>query len=336
MSEIISKFKFYSHALVDMHVLKRAELKYMPEYIALEVTNSCNFKCAFCPQSNPKHHKNVPKTYLDKDSCRLFLSKIRDAGIVTNLMHWTLDGEPFMNQNFAELVHISSEYGFTNTYFASNGMFCTVERLSDFPLDKVKLNIAIDFCADKDYFEKVRGTHNSWGRILRNIKNILQNPITSSVNLEITDISSFSENNSKELIDNFLKLKKIFGEQDNITYFTRTFHNATGFVSSNLKKDNTYHLCPYPWTHFRIASNGDIVLCCRDLEHKTVLGNLNTQSVLDIWNGKPMLNARNSLLKQRPQDIVACQDCDLPFDNSKFSVKNFYKSAVGRMQLFST
>jgi molybdenum cofactor biosynthesis enzyme MoaA len=103
----------------------------MPEYIAIEVTNVCNFRCKFCPQSDPNHHHVVPKSYLDPETCALFLQKIRDAGITTNLMHWTLDGEPFMHKGFAELVRISAEYGFTNTHFASNGMLCTVDRLME-------------------------------------------------------------------------------------------------------------------------------------------------------------------------------------------------------------
>lgn len=334
--QITSKLGFYGSALINMHILKKSKLEYMPEYIALEVTNVCNFKCAFCPQSDPKHHDVVPKAYLDENSCRLFLSKIRDAGIVTNLMHWTLDGEPFMNKRFAELVHISAGYGFTNTYFASNGMLCTVDRLMDFPIDKVRLNISIDFCADKVYFEKVRGSRNSWEQVSENIKNILRDPRTSNVGLEITDISSFSENDPKKLTRNFLELKEIFGQHHNIKYHTRTFHNATGFIIPSTPKGNKrYHLCPYPWTQFRIASNGDIVICCRDLDHKTVLGNLKTQSVSEIWNGQSMLNARNSLLDKAPECVAACKGCDLPFDDTKFSLKNIYKAAIGRMQLFS-
>lgn len=332
---MISKLGFYGRALSSMHIQKKLKLEYMPEYIALEVTNVCNFKCSFCPQSDPKHHDVVPKSYLDNESCRLFLSKVRDAGIVTNLMHWTLDGEPFMNKRFAELVHISAEYGFTNTYFASNGMLCSVKRLMEFPLTKVKLNIAIDFCADKEYFEKVRGTRNSWEQVSQNIKEILRDPRTSNVGLELTDISSFSEKKPESLAHAFVELKKIFGQHDNIKYHTRTFHNATGFLSSKENRKDKYHLCPYPWTHFRIASNGDVVICCRDLDRKTVLGNLKTQSVSEIWNGEAMLNARNSLLKKAPENVAACMGCDLPYDDTKFSLKNIYGAAIGRMQLFS-
>lgn len=334
--QIISKLRFYGYAFINMYILRKSKLTYMPEYIALEVTNVCNFKCAFCPQSNPKHHDIISKSYLDKESCALYLRRIREAGITTNLMHWTLDGEPFMNKYFAELVHVSAIYGFTNTYFASNGMLCSVERLMDFPMDKVRLNIAIDFCADRAYFENVRGTRNSWKQVLSNIKSILRDPRTQNVRLELTDISSFSEQDPERLSQGYKALKKLFGEHNNIKYRTRTFHNATGFLLHKKQiKTNSYHLCPYPWTHFRIASNGDVVICSHDLDHKTVLGNLKFQSVSEIWNCEPMLIARRNLLDKTPEGVVACKHCDTPFDDAKFTIKNYYLAARGRMQLFS-
>ncbi|NQT13238.1 MAG: SPASM domain-containing protein [Planctomycetes bacterium] len=241
-----------------------------------------------------------------------------------------------MNKRFAELVHISAKYGFTNSCFASNGMLCTVKRLLEFPLDKVRLNITIDFCADKTYFEEVRGTHNSWDQVSSNVKAILQDPRTQNVGVELTDITSFSEKDPKKLAQAFQALKQMFGQHENIKYVTRTFHNATGFISSEPPdRKQKYHLCPYPWTHFRIASNGDVVICCRDLDHKTVLGNLKTQSVSEIWIGEPMLRARRCLLDKTPELVAACKGCDLPYDDTKFSLKNLCRAAVGRMQILS-
>lgn len=331
-----SKLSFYGRAALDMYVFQRDELSFMPEYVALEVTNVCNFRCAFCPQSDPEHHMRVPQTYLDAGTCELFLRKIRQAGIQTELMHWTLDGEPFMNKQFAELVRISADYDFTNTFFASNGMLCTIDRLMEFPLDKVRLNIAIDFCANKDYFEEVRGTSNSWDRVKGNIEAILNNERTSNVRLELTDISSFSESDPEALSRAFEALQRLFGKHPRIKYRTRTFHNAAGFLELQPgKQQGAYHLCPYPWTHLRIASNGDVVICCRDLEHKTVVGNLKTQEVAEIWNGAAMKDVRRNLLDKTPECIGACNGCDLPYDDSKFTVTNIYRAARGRMQIFA-
>ncbi len=333
---LVNKLNYYKKVAVNMYIKKNTFLNYKPEYIALELTNVCNFTCSFCPQSNPNHHEIVPKSYLSEEACRLYLSKIRNAGITTNLMHWTQDGEPFLNTKFPNIVAISKDFGFNNTFFATNGTYCNIKTLSKFPLDEVRLNLAIDFCADKNYFEKIRGTSGSWDRVEKNIRDILETRKTKNVGIVLTDISSFEEQDKKVILDNLSNMKKLFGKSKNLVYRTRTFHNATGSISPIFGKNKSlrYNLCPYPWSHFRITSSGDVVICCRDLDRKTVIGNLNYQSVDEIWNGKEMLYVRESLLNQSPNSVSACSGCDLPYDNAKFSLRNIYRAALGRMQIF--
>lgn len=338
---IYKKIGYYTKVLKEMYVTKRKIVSYMPEYIAVEVTNICNFKCAFCPQSDPAHHSYVPMSYLDEENCSLFLSKIRNAGIKTNLIHWTLDGEPFMHKDFHKLCWIGVQYGFTNAHFATNGMLCSADRLLQFPVNECRFNLAIDFCADREYFETVRGSANSWQRIKNNVVNIITDARFSNVYIELTDISSFSISNERDAQSRFEALKGLFRDcldgHSRISYRTRTFHNATGFLSPVRKnKGRSYHLCPYPWTHLRVASNGDIVACCRDLRHKTVLGNLKTESVVGIWNGIPMQELRQALLAEQPEKIAACKGCDMPYDDSKFTLQNIGRAAKGRLQLFTS
>jgi radical SAM protein with 4Fe4S-binding SPASM domain len=331
----IDRASYYLRAFLNMHVWRQTSLPYMPEYIGMEVTNVCNFKCAFCPQSDPAHHDIVPKTYLDKESCALYLRKIREAGIKTDLMHWTLDGEPFMHRGFADLVNVSADFGFTNTFFASNGVLCTVDRLLAFPLDRVRINLTIDFCADSEYFEKVRGTKGSWQRVLDNVRNVIADDRMNNVTIELTDIASYSTQDPSALAASFASLQGLFEKSDRLRFRTRTFHNATGYLKSNKRKSQRYHVCPYPFAHFRIASNGDVVSCSRDLQHKSVLGNLRHQSVEEIWNGEKFQNFRQALFDREPSRNGACRGCDLPYDSAKFSLANVYKAARGRSQVFT-
>ena len=329
----LRRIAYYAHVFYTMKT-HAIITRYMPEYVAIEVTNACNFKCAFCPQSDPKHHEIVPRTYLSEEQCELFLGKIRASGIRTNLMHWTLDGEPFMHKNFHRLCEIGVAYGFTNSHFASNGMLCTAEQLLKFPIDKCRFNIAIDFCADKEYFEQVRGTEKSWERVNNNVTALLTNENLSNVHIEMTDISSFSIADKNKLAQNFSRLKELFPKNQRITFRPRTFHNATGYLNAPGKVKTKYHLCPYVWTTLRIASNGDVVACCRDLQHKTVLGNLHHEEISEIWNGPRMQQLRRNLVCKRPDLSRACRDCDLPHDKSKFTFRNVLRAAKGRIQFF--
>ncbi len=327
----IWKLVHYTRVFYNWRIKKRVSVPYMPEDIAVEITNVCNFKCAFCPQSDPNHHELVPKSYLDPETVDLFLSRVRDAGVKTNTIHWTHDGEPFMNKRFHEICAVGGRHGFTNAYFATNGMLLTEDRIKQLPSDST-YTFTIDYCSDRDYFETVRGTKGSWETVKTNIENILKNH--DHINLEVTDISAFSIEDADIVKANYEALIDLLPDSERLKVWTKTFHNATGFVSKKIKKNDRYNLCPYPWTSLSVASNGDVVACCRDLQHKTVLGNLKFQSLPEIWNGTAMLELRQNLVDRKPECSAACEGCDLPYDADKFSMKNIIKTVRGRLQVF--
>jgi radical SAM protein with 4Fe4S-binding SPASM domain len=331
----LNKISYYTRAYFEMHIAKRTVVSYLPEYIGVEITNVCNFKCSFCPQSDFNHVSFVPRTYLNEEKCGSYLRSLREAGVKTDLIHWTLDGEPFMNKDFHKLCHLGVKYGFTNAFFATNGVLCTVDRLMEFPIDECKFTLSIDYCADEELFEKNRGTKNSWEKIKENIIAIMQDERLSNIFIGLTDISSYVFDDKKELKKRYNDLKELFGCHPKISYWTKTFHNATGFLSKAINRSQKYHLCPYPWTTLRIAANGDIVACCRDLRHETILGDLNASGLKEIWNGKSMQMLRKVLLDKKPERAKACKGCDLPYDDSKFTFGNLVKVAKGRIQLFS-
>lgn len=59
-----------------------------------------------------------------------------------------------------------------------------------------------------------------------------------------------------------------------------------------LNKDGK-RICCNPWTHFEINNaNGDVTMCC---DYGSVLGNVNEQSIADIWNGKKYQQVRREM-----------------------------------------
>ncbi len=54
-------------------------------------------------------------------------------------------------------------------------------------------------------------------------------------------------------------------------------------------------VCFNPWTHFEVNStNGDVTMCC---DVPTVLGNVNDQSILEIWKGPGYQRARQRMFE---------------------------------------
>jgi radical SAM protein with 4Fe4S-binding SPASM domain len=332
---VLSKLVQAGRAFYHWRLRRSTRLPYQPIEISLELTNRCNFKCAFCPQSDPAHFARVPPTSINPEQANEILRKLRAGGIRGTVIHWTLDGEPFMNKRFHEVLAAAGAWGFHTHHLATNGYFMSPERLRQLPSQGHRYVLTPDFCSDEAYFEEHRGTPGSWKVVLENIRGCLADAALAHLHFEVTDISSYRIRDPDELRRRFEALRALFPRSDRISFHQRTFHNATGHlpIAEDKLGRGEYHLCPYPWFSFTIASNGDVVACCRDLEHKTVLGNLLEQELDAVWNGERYQALRRDLLGRQPERQAACRNCDMPYDAAKFSLGNLTKTALHRLLL---
>jgi MoaA/NifB/PqqE/SkfB family radical SAM enzyme len=88
-------------------------------------------------------------------------------------------------------------------------------------------------------------------------------------------------------------------------------HNWAGTL--NTESDVNYP-CYRPWLTFTVLWDGRVSLCCADFDGKTILGDLNTHSIAEIWNAQPYRDVRRQHLESGGPDI--CRACDLPRKDS--------------------
>jgi radical SAM protein with 4Fe4S-binding SPASM domain len=330
----VRKIAAYLRIFYHWRLRRSTVLDYLPEDLSIELTNTCNFKCAFCPQSDPEHFQRVARTALSPAQASTLLQKIRAGGVRTNVIHWTLDGEPFVNSEIGPICDAALEHGFNVFIFATNGYFLSRERLASLPTRRgAQYTLCVDFCADQEYFETYRGTKTSWARVRDNIRHALEDDSLKHVRFRVTDISSFTVRDRLQLQERMTALSGLF-PPGRISFDARVFHNMAGFLPGMVeekKRRSGYHVCPYPWASLVIASNGDVVACCRDLEHRSILGNLFTEDLGSVWNGERYRRLRENLVQAKPEANPACRNCDMPWDGDKLSLRHILDRAVHRL-----
>jgi radical SAM protein with 4Fe4S-binding SPASM domain len=67
--------------------------------------------------------------------------------------------------------------------------------------------------------------------------------------------------------------------------------------------------CPWSLYELGINSNGTVGLCNDDWAHKTVVGDLKQESLLEIWNGENLFEIRRLHLEGRRSENTACGNC---------------------------
>jgi len=115
------------------------------------------------------------------------------------------------------------------------------------------------------------------------------------------------------ILDKYLpeKYKKLFihrwrNHVDRVRIYKE--HSQHGFGSMGTV---TNRRCSKPFEEMVVYWNGEVGLCNHDWNCGVNLGDLNTQSICEVWNGEPYKRVR---MLQRKQ-IITCRDCS--FESNK-------------------
>jgi sulfatase maturation enzyme AslB (radical SAM superfamily) len=89
--------------------------------------------------------------------------------------------------------------------------------------------------------------------------------------------------------------------------------------------------CNYPWTHFEVNNpNGDVTMCC---DSHIVLGNVNKQSIAEIWNGEGYRKIRNDMLLKGAH-AVCSSECAVLKGFKSYQNLDWYKNLEKNSPLF--
>ena len=303
------------------------KLPYPPYSITIEATNRCNFKCEFCPQSNPQHMYERPIGDLSIDCFKEFIRQVKELRTGNNKISICLDGEPLLNSNFPEFIRISNENKLVPR-FSTNGKLLTKKMINEL-LSFGRFNVSVDFTSQKEYFEGPRGEAGDFEIIRGNLQYLVKCAKTNkNIYVEINDTSNYSGEKSATSLPEMKGLMNNGHYAKNIQYTVKQFHNFLGHnectTYNNNNGNGNKRICPYPWYQFAITWDGNVVICCRDTSGRTVLGNIFSKPIAEIWNDTPFQDIRKLHRDKHTLQINSCKKCDLPLNNDKIRWKPSY------------
>ncbi|MCK4235808.1 MAG: SPASM domain-containing protein, partial [Candidatus Krumholzibacteria bacterium] len=215
-----------------------------------------------------------------------------------------LAGEPMLHPEIDRLVKLVHEHLGTLPTMASNGTVMTEEK-SDSIARAGGASIVICFSSDPKVFERMR-TGGDWEMTRKNISYALDAGLHISLHAYDEDIEG---------------MRKLFGEDPNLVITRFQMHNFCGDFSNvverrfNLTVDRSrYHPCSHLWFGMAVAWNGEVVICCRDSLHEHPTGNLNSQTVEEVWRGDEFIRLRYLHARRDLDELELCKTCDRPFD----------------------
>jgi len=280
-----------------------------PWSLWLDVTNACNFKCVYCPTGNPDMLKSVSRP-VGKMDIEMIYDIIADMMELpkAKIIGFYKDGEPLAHPEFTAIVSAFKQANVSEQLWVrTNGELINRHpHLATCGLDFV--GISVPHVTD-DGIRKTIGRSIDYPRYLENIKRLFESKRTFRLYAKICDTGLTDE-----------EKEKVYHDFEPITD-TCSIEGLHGWTSDmkNLQLKNSGSVdgipfvkkiaCPLPFYMMSISFNGQVSACNDDWAYFHQLGDVNTQSLREIWNGEAFESFRLAHLEGRRGENRACRGC---------------------------
>jgi sulfatase maturation enzyme AslB (radical SAM superfamily) len=276
----------------------RSLVKVPPE-VNIETISICNARCTMCPVDKLTR----PKKAMDMHLFKKIVDECLAAGVKSIKLHNY--GEPLLTPNFDRMLeYIRRRSQRIDIQFATNGSLLNDRwpRL----LIQAQVNrimVTIDG-ARKETYERIRRGLR-YEQVTANVSNLLalKREMGSKYPEVVVEIIESKETRNE--IDAFIQQWQGIADKLAVT----SYSTRAGALSGNeftAKSRPCFRL----WKQMVITSTGQVAACCTDWDCKLVLGDLRTQTLLEVWRGPAVNELRRLHLQGRMAEIPLCSKCN--------------------------
>lgn len=276
-----------------------------PLHLDIETTNICNLLCPMCPRTIQIDNG----TYVDIGTMSMdFYKKIIDEGARNGLCSIKLNflGEPLLDKYIVERVKYAKDNGIIEVMFNTNATMLTEEmshNLLEAGLDSIYFSVD---SASKNIFEKIR-VNADFDTVVKNIQNFVKIKNEGNYKHVQTRTSMTVMPSNKHEVEEYTKFwLPILGI---VGYGEWVEHTSTQGV---IEEYNPDFVCSQPFQRMFIMYDGICTPCCVDDARGYILGDLEKNTVKDIWHGERYVKLRNAMTSGRYKDIDICSRCYIP------------------------
>jgi radical SAM protein with 4Fe4S-binding SPASM domain len=287
--------------------------------INIEFISYCNLRCSFCSLDHDK-----PKVKITSELLSKFLNDITSDKRFrkVEVIHLHNAGETLLHPEIGELLGIIKKYKdivtkkgsrFPTVHLLTNGTPLNQKKTFDI-LDSQAVDV-MEFSMDggsPERFEEMR-IRAKWDQFYGNIKFFCEENKKRGHKIRTNIISVIDPKNPLKTDWMHNQFVEVLNMVD--SYELRHPHTWAGEVnidgdSSNSKNKPHKIGCSLLMHQLVLLPNGDVSVCCVDLNSKGVVGNINNDNLFDIYNSKLRRRWLELMFKRQKSEIDLCKNCD--------------------------
>jgi len=263
--------------------------------LRIEITNACNHRCIFCPNSfHGRKRKNMDPILVERIIVEAAELKIKRVALFMN-------GEPFLVPDLAKYVKLCKIQGIEYVFITTNAGVATEDRMIEVleaGLDSIKFSIN---AGTRESYKKIHGADGydkamSLLRFTRKHRDENHLACRILVGFVVTDFTQEEmELQASEIIN--VADDILFFKPDNFGgYMTELYKN---YFSKNVDTELPFYdypnknlPCTMLFNSINVTCEGYLTLCCSEALNYMVIEDINKLSLKDAWHSKAMAEIR--------------------------------------------
>lgn len=319
---LLKLFKLYAFGAMRQSQTTKAynkgivDLPYPPIKVRIESTNRCNLHCIMCPTGCSDNRSDTG--FMDFGLYEKIVDEARNFPYPTWLILY-LGGEPLLHKDLVRMIKLAKS---KRLYcrFSTNATLLTMYKTDELLKSGLDcIDLSFDDVSPNEYQLMRRGA--SYFKTYYNIIHFLEqkkhfdllHPLVTIDSLRLREDGMYKGGKvapSKEF-------RRLFAGYDVQNIAVMWAHLWAGEFAEKppytyTRKENGYTgKCILPWTDLTMNWKGQVVACCYDLKYDYVIGDVNKNSLLEVWNSDRMVELRKKLLAGEYADLTLCRSCSL-------------------------
>ena len=282
---------------------RRAKADGAPFRLWIETASCCNLRCVMCPNKElTADQKGLMSLELFKkiiDQCRFFTSDV--------YLHHR--GEPLLNPALFDMIAYAAQAGL-KTRFHTNGALlddAKARRLLEAGPDLVSFSFD---GFSKEVYEKIR-VGAVFEKTLANIVHLANLRRISKLTRPYLVVEKIkfqtppAEVNRRQ-VDETTRCLLEAGVDEIIEKKEYTWADAS---TPSTAAPRPGAICTFPWYAMVICADGTVTPCPQDFGAGMKFGNVNSSTLLEIWNGADYQGLRKKMASDL-QSLALCRKCD--------------------------
>lgn len=275
-----------------------------PPSLQIEPTNYCNLQCVCCPV----WRSSRPRGFMDLELYEQIVDDAARSGI--KRLRLFLHGEPLLHPRLDKMISLAKSRGLA-VHLTTNGMPLS-EKTSRAILQAGvtradHLTISV-LGASKKTVEQIMHRTN-YDKVVANIARFLELRREMKMNGPVVETIFYTmpqnENEEEQFILSWRK------KVDHVRLGGQISDSFARNLNGSAPPIRRQKTCTNLWERMTVFWNGDVTLCCQDVEGRWVLGNLKTQTIREVWNSDMLKSIKHIHQTAQFAKFPFCLECDM-------------------------